>query len=422
MTLEDIRRAGMKVFSAPFNRMDGYGDGPVDPIDPTSPGGRPTLQDNGTFLRVNGLDAQSCLECHAVASTREVPFRFGVGGVGASSSNVMAGPTTIDVADSAGNGFAAFDGRYINPPFLFGSGGVELLGLEMTQDLQLLRRRAALAPGVDVPLVTHGVSFGTLRYDAQTQSYDTSRVEGIDHDLIVRPFGRKGEFTTVRAFAIGAMEFHFGMQPVEVVGAGIDDDGDGTSDEILVGELSALHTFGAALERPILEDWNAEARAGLGTFEAIGCATCHVSRIQTRGRRLPLRFPEVEADPSRNTYLELDLTTTTAGFDPVGTAGLDVPLFSDLKRHDMGPGLAESTGSGLDPWFVTARLWGIADTGPYLHDGRATTLTDAILAHGGEGQAARDRFAALPQADQVALLTFLKRLRTPRDPAGDLLP
>ncbi len=422
MSLQDIRRAGMVVFSTPFNRLDGYGDGPVDLADPLSPGGRPTLQGNGTFLRVNGLDAQSCLECHSSASNRTIPFRFGVGGLGASSANVMAGPREIDVDDEAGNGFAAFDGRYINPPFLFGSGGIELLALEMTEDLQALRARATLNPGVDVPLVTHGITYGSLRYDAQTQTFDTSRVEGVEEDLVVRPFGRKGEFATVRAFGVAAMDFHFGMQPVERVGAGVDDDGDGVADEISVGELSALHVFGTQLERPVIEEWTTEARRGLRAFGAVGCASCHVPRLQTRGREIRYRFPEVEEDPSSNVYLKVDLASSTAGFDAAGATGLDIPLFSDLKRHDMGAVLAESTGSSQDSWFITPRLWGIADSAPYLHDGRATTLTDAILAHGGEGQAARDGFAALDPVDQVALVTFLKRLRTPAAPAGDIVP
>lgn len=422
LSLQDIRRAGMVVFSTPFNRLDGYGDGPVDLADPLSPGGRPTLQGNGTFLRVNGLDAQSCLECHSSASNRTIPFRFGVGGHGASSANVLAGPRDIDVDDEAGNGFAAFDGRYINPPFLFGSGGIELLALEMTEDLHALRTRATFSPGVDVPLETHGIAYGSIRYEAQTQTFDTSRVEGVDEDLVVRPFGRKGEFATVRAFGAAAMDFHFGMQPVERVGAGVDDDGDGVADEIFVGELSALHVFGTQLERPVIEEWTTEARRGLRAFDAIGCASCHVPRLQTRGRELRYRFPEVEEDPSSNVYLHVDLASSTAGFDAAGATGLDIPLFSDLKRHDMGAELSESTGSSRDSWFITPRLWGVADSAPYLHDGRATTLTDAILAHGGEGQAARDGFAALDPVDQVALVTFLKRLRTPAAPAADIVP
>ena len=65
LTLQDIRRAGMIVFTTPFNKADGYGDGPMNPMNTTEPGGRPTLQNNGTFLRINGLDGQTCLECHA---------------------------------------------------------------------------------------------------------------------------------------------------------------------------------------------------------------------------------------------------------------------------------------------------------------------------------------------------------------------
>ena len=65
-------------------------------------------------------------------------------------------------------------------------------------------------------------------------------------------------------------------------------------------------------------------------------------------------------------------------------------------------------------------LWGIADTAPYMHDGRALTITEAILAHGVEGQAARDAFAALDQASQIDLLTYLDTLRAPSDPNNDL--
>ncbi len=221
-TETDLRLHGQKMFSMPFNKLDGYGDGPMDPIDPTSPGGRPSLQNNGTFLRVNGLDGQTCIECHMVGSNAQVPFRMEVGGVGGSNSNAMAMARNIDVDDEAGSGSAAYDGRFINPPFLFGSGGVELAAKEMTQDLQRLKRIAAQTPDVPVPLTTHGVNFGLLTWSSTLGGLDTSQVQGVDDDLVVRPFGRKGEFATVRDFDVGAMQFHFGMQPNEVVGAGVD--------------------------------------------------------------------------------------------------------------------------------------------------------------------------------------------------------
>jgi CxxC motif-containing protein (DUF1111 family) len=100
--------------------------------------------------------------------------------------------------------------------------------------------------------------------------------------------------------------------------------------------------------------------------------------------------------------------------------GIVAVLFADLKRHDMGPGLAETHGTELDGHFTTARLWGVADTAPYLHDGRATTLTEAILLHGGEAQAARDAFSLLPDEDRLRILGLLRALRTPESVGSDL--
>jgi hypothetical protein len=65
--------------------------------------------------------------------------------------------------------------------------------------------------------------------------------QGIDEDLVVRPFGRKGENFSMRDFDRGAMQFHFGIQPNEVFGANTDEDGDGLQNEFTAGEMSALH-------------------------------------------------------------------------------------------------------------------------------------------------------------------------------------
>ncbi len=422
LSFDEIRTRGMQIFSTPFNKLDGYGDGPSTPaLNTTEPGHRPTLQNNGTFLRVNGLDAQTCMECHSVGSNATVPFTFAVGGVGGSNNNAIFQPTDIDVDDSLANGFAFFNGRYINPPFLFGSGGVELLGKEMTRDLLIKRNRAFNNPGFDVPLNSKGIQFGTIRYDAGTGTFDTSNVQGVDDDLVVRPFGRKGEFATVRGFDVDAMRFHFGMEPVEAVGNGVDHDTDGVVNELLVGELSALHIFNTNLERPEIRDPSPTFDQGLALFQGAGCAMCHVPTLTTKSPILRYAFPEVDTNPFANTFYQTNLATGPAGFDPTPQGGVEVPLFSDLKRHDMGPGLSEDFGTALDSHFITARLWGIADTAPYLHDGRATTLTEAITWHGGEAQTARDNFLALADADKVMLLDFLRSLHTPEFPAADIV-
>ena len=413
-----VRLRGLEVFSTPFTKDVGYGDGPMNPLDPTAAGGRPTLQANGSYLRVNGLDAQSCLECHSVQSALTIPSTFGIGGAGGSGVNVLARPTDIDVVDQAGQGFAGFNGRFINPPFVFGSGGVELLAKEMTQDLQLLLARAKASPGREILLITKGVSFGSIRYvDGEI---DTSQVQGIDDDLVVRPFGRKGEFLSVRNFDIGAMIFHFGMQPIEEVGFGIDDDADGVANEVSAGDMSALSIFLTTLERPVQDALSFEAQQGERLFRGLGCGGCHRSALRTRAKELTHSFPEVATDPTANVYYRVRLDRGPAGFDTAAD-GLEVRLFSDLRRHDMGPGLAENV-EKLPNEFITARLWGVADSAPYLHDGRAHTLNEAIRWHGGEAQEVRDAYVALPPVDQQKVVAFLMTLRTPPDPAADLAP
>jgi hypothetical protein len=277
---------------------------------------------------------------------------------------------------------------------------------------------AEATPHTDVELVTKGVSFGSISFDGT--DFDTLNVEGIDDDLVVRPFGRKGCCATIREFDTGALQFHHGMQPVEVVGEDVDADGDGFTNEILVGELSAMHVFQVMLEKPRQRGKSNESKEGEQIFGGIGCADCHIPELSTESKFLPLSYPD-PTDPSANVYyMEIDLSKKPPKFKKKGT-GVRVKLYSDLKRHDMGPGLAESTGGPLDPFFITPRLWGIADTAPYLHDGQSPTLTGAILAHGGDGQAARDGFAVLSDSGKEAVLAFLRTLRTPRNPSIDIL-
>jgi hypothetical protein len=454
--LDEIRALGLLVFSTPFEKSDGLGDGPFDPTEYDDPNGndtlvfghRPTLQGNGQVLRVNGLDAQSCNECHTIVSNRTRPPTLGLGGVGGMVQNAIIMPSLIDVGDAYDDrvvfqpghspelpmefeGIADFNGRLANPPFLFGGGGVELLGKEMTEDLQALLATARSAPvGTVTPLITHGVSFGAITtldaagnvaLDLEGIGFENPGARTPEELLVVRPFGRKGEFFSMRDFDRGAMQFHFGIQPVEVVGAGVDEDRDGVADELSIDEMTALHVFDVTNPPPRIEPLGPAAARGYQSFQAIGCADCHRPFIDTRSRRVPLAFPEIGHDPGENVYTRLSLVRV--GFARAPGGGVRVPLFADLKRHKMGERLAESfeRGEVANDEFTTARLWGIADTAPYLHDGRATTLEEAIEFHGGEAQGARDAFLALGPADRDELLVFLGKLRTPRHPNEELI-
>jgi len=126
---------------------------------------------------------------------------------------------------------------------------------------------------------------------------------------------------------------------------------------------------------------------GIQLFHQVGCASCHV--------------PEL----------------ITAADAPDHLASVRISPYTDLLLHDMGPDLAEAVGVGAaegSEWR-TPPLWGIGlvDAGSgarFLHDGRAATLEEAIAWHGGEAEAARDAFSALPEHDRLALLELLSLL------------
>ncbi|HEX9705356.1 MAG TPA: di-heme oxidoredictase family protein [Gemmatimonadales bacterium] len=124
-----------------------------------------------------------------------------------------------------------------------------------------------------------------------------------------------------------------------------------------------------------------EARVGRDVFSRLGCATCHVPSLRTGLAAAP---------PLRN---------------------LDVAAYTDLLVHDMGPDLADiCLGLATPSEFRTEPLMGLRLMTRFMHDGRATTVEQAIELHGGEAAPSRDRFRGLPAAERAATLAFLKTL------------
>jgi hypothetical protein len=100
-------------------------------------------------------------------------------------------------------------------------------------------------------------------------------------------------------------------------------------------------------------------------------------------------------------------------------------IFTDFKRHDLGPNFHERNYDGsIQREFMTMPLWGVGTTAPYGHDGRSINLAEVILRHGGEAQSARDAFAGLPDAQQASIVDFLNALVLvpPDDTASNLNP
>jgi CxxC motif-containing protein (DUF1111 family) len=157
-------------------------------------------------------------------------------------------------------------------------------------------------------------------------------------------------------------------------------------------QCDQLTAFTASLPRPaerVPADSAAreQASAGKQAFLRIGCATCHTPDLAS-----------VEGIYS-------DLLLHHMGKDLVGGNAYYEP------PHEV-PQNPSSEGPQPDEWR-TPPLWGVADSAPYLHDGRAPTLQKAIELHGGQGTRAARRFAELRPDEQNQLIAFLKTLRAP---------
>lgn len=413
LCLADVDDLGALVFEHEYGYADGLG------------GGKQTAA--GPFRRVHhdlfgGPETISCPSCHWVG---------GAAGAGAETDNAFL----------LGDGERTASADQRNPPALVAPGVVEALAREMSHELQeardaLVRDAARAGADRDVRLVAKGVDFGVLRATARG-ALDTSGLRGVDADLIVKPFGWKGTQAHFADFAAEALQVHLGIQTDvllargdrNVVGNGsdpTDPDADGVRDELRRGPFTAMAVHLALLELPIVEplvqDRKLDAAAkgllaptttsfaddfahGREVFRALGCAGCHRPM-------LVLERPVLALDGVPPIDLARDMREPALRRD-AALGGYPVWLFSDLKRHDMGAqNAAAHVQNGVGPReYLTPRLWGMADSAPYLHDGRAPSIDYAIAGHDGEGAAARAAFVALPPPDKGALRVYLMSLR-----------
>lgn len=127
----------------------------------------------------------------------------------------------------------------------------------------------------------------------------------------------------------------------------------------------------------------------------------------------PITFDLTADQPDNRVFdTEGNLIRHIGALESNGAGGAILRAYGDMKRHDMGHQLAESideAGTGASV-FLTENLWGVGVTAPYLHDGRATTLTEAILWHNGEALGARLAFEGSSHDDQAALIAFLENM------------
>jgi mono/diheme cytochrome c family protein len=427
-------RRGRQLFQRKFLRTQGAG--PI--ADDLVLGG--SIE---TSLRIGAGLADSCASCHG-----RPRGSAGLGG------DVVTRPESRDA------------------PHLFGLGLKEMLADEMTADLRSIRA-SALAQAqssnqnITKNLLSKGVNFGriTARPNA---TFDTSRVEGVDDDLRVKPFFAHGGTISIREFVVGALNDEMGLQAVDpllaqahggsriltpagmvldgstdqisqslVTSSAHDEDGDGIANEIPTSLVDHMEFYLLNYFKAATYEQDSSVEQGREAFRATGCAQCHVPDMQIDRDR---RVADVETayDPVRGNSFNNIFATAAPLFTPVsdssGYPSLKQPkngsflvrnIFSDFKRHDLGPNFHERNYDGtMRTQFLTTPLWGVGSSAPYGHDGRSVNLNEVILRHGGEAQIARNRYASLNRQQRARILDFLNSLILfpPDDTASNLDP
>jgi hypothetical protein len=310
--LKFVLQAGGQFWTTPFTKYDpltkmgdGYGEGPTGPRAAQRKAFNPNTA-NYPYLRLNGLDSQSCYECHNSIGSNP--------GYGDGSPLIRKQPSSV--GGSAGSNSNAFINPCFpspitlfirQPPHVFGSGYIQAIGDEISTELYLLRKQARTAamnnPGVQQSVALndtkHGISYGVFKTTYIKGSKwklvtapksktnptppqpcpnstcgkpnpptpppppdncdigavvvagftdDAGMVQGVAFDLIIRPFQWKGISSSIRHFVRDALDFHLSMQAVEKVGS-CDCDKDGKINEVSLGNVSAITSF-VGMTRP----------------------------------------------------------------------------------------------------------------------------------------------------------------------------
>ena len=254
---------------------------------------------------------------------------------------------------------------------------------------------------------------------AQTAAEESLNYRGIKGQVAIAAnvavgrFGWRGQTATLREFVLGACANELGLQvpgsdqPLDPLDPTHKSPGLDMTQE----QCDELVAFVASLPAPsqrMPSDAKEAARVRFGErlFQATGCAACHRQTLgNVNGIYSDLLLHDMGGDladplPATPKGRTRHLVPRTSGGAYYGPAEAN-DIFVDVPAEPFRQ-------------WRTPPLWGVADSAPYLHDGRAATLQDAITAHGGEAGSARDRYMRLSAGDRAKLLAFLSSLKAPQ--------
>jgi hypothetical protein len=380
------------------------------------PGGRPYQDRLGMVLGrayfehawlphqgANSRDVTTCYACHSSPSS------------GASARGLYS----LERAIPASNGGGA---SRTNPGSAFGAGGAELLVSQMK-----------------------ALGLGGLAANATGS-------------------GTQGTTGPMRADVAGAFNTHMGMQSSEFIrgrpscglatpnpscvpdfvkndattmlAAAHDLDGDGVTNELTVGEVTAVTAFLTGLPVPneadkqvrdMLRITSQSVQRGSALFRrsiasgGAGCATCHIPFIPFPGSTtFMLNNPQTNVplalQMAHHSATAVDVAQGLATY--VGQPGLRI--YGDFLRHDMGPGLSSPNANpDQRSKMKTAELWSVGSDHPLSRNGGfGSNIRGVIRAHEGEGQASKEAFGYLSPGRQQDIINFL-RVQTIQSKVGE---
>jgi CxxC motif-containing protein (DUF1111 family) len=237
----------------------------------------------------------------------------------------------------------------------------------------------------------------------------TGRVSRIGDGRIGR-FGWKAQTASLREFILSAAAVELGLEvpghaqaadprvpPLKAPGLDMNAQ---ECDSLLayVGSLPA-----PAARAPANPRDERAVKNGKALFKSTGCAECHVPKLG-----------EVA-----NIYSDLLLHAMGAELGDTPAYGAFVAGAEAQRAIAARGGAGRRADAATDQEWRTPPLWGLRNSAPYLHDGRASSIEEAILLHGGEGLASAQRYRQLPPRDQAQLQNFLLSLAGPRGAGAD---
>jgi CxxC motif-containing protein (DUF1111 family) len=363
------------------------------------------------------FNANSCVACH---------FQGGIGGSGTVKENV----TTYVVFNTAGGCGVPFDNR----PTLAGTLHSKAISDEFKETMNLLDRALPAISDPTLEMLTANAQNGRLSgsvafsqrntpalfgaklineisdreiialarkqqlaagmTSSETESHPVGRVL-YTRDGRVGKFGWKAQTGSLLEFVQGACANELGLsnpsqpQPTSIAQLAYKS----TKYDLTLEQCQQMTTYIAALAAPRQELPNdplerKNVHAGQAVFGAMGCATCHVPNVgSVQGIYSDLLVHRMGRE----------FETQDIGYNQSPPSGGDDPESTPLP----------------DEWR-TPPLWGIADSAPYMHDGRAKTLEDAIRLHSGQAASSAQRFNRASGEERAQLISFLNSLRAPK--------